>query len=157
NFTQGGLENALIDLALSLDRERFDAELLVLGRQGPAADRARAAGIPVLTLPENDRGAHYRRLLADRGGDLINARYSLFGAAAAADAGVPFVQTIQNTYVWMSPVDVSAHRECDRHTAAYICVSPNVAMYSDVRLGLSPGKMVIVPNAVDTGRVCAGA
>jgi glycosyltransferase involved in cell wall biosynthesis len=155
NFTLGGLENVVIDLAQSLNSQRFDPALLVLGRQGPAADRARAAGIPVWTLPEHDRETHYRRLLADRRIDLVNANFSLFGAAAAADAGVPFVQTIHNTYVWLSPEEVAAHRECDRHTSAYVCVSPNVALHSDVGLGLSPGKMIIVPNGIDTGRLRA--
>ncbi len=155
DFAEGGLEQVVIDLAASLDLHRFDVLLLTLGEQGQAVEKAHDAGIDVITLPTRQREARYRQLLTDERIDLVSAHYSLFGAAVAAELGVPFVQTIHNTYVWLSPKQIDQHQDNDLHTTAYICVSNNAAFYSDVRLGLPPGKMLVVPNGIDPARLDA--
>jgi glycosyltransferase involved in cell wall biosynthesis/SAM-dependent methyltransferase len=158
DFTAGGLEQVVLDLAAGLDRRRFDVTLLVLGREGPAAERARQAGLSVVSLRDGEpaeRETAYRELLSDRGVGLVNAHYSLFGAGVAAREGIPFVQTIHNTYVWLGPDDVAAYRSNDAVTSAYVCVSGAVALYADVRLGLPAGKTVVVPNGIDLTRVQA--
>jgi O-antigen biosynthesis protein len=157
DFTQGGLEQIALGLATSLDPRRFQVVLLVLGQQGDAVRRARAAGVRVVTLPETDRAEHYRRFLVDERIDLVNAHFSLFGADVAAGLEIPFVQVVQNTYVWLSPEEVEAHRQADRHTSCYVCVSDEVVRYCDIRLGLSIAKMVVVPNGVPVRRFEAAA
>ena len=152
DFTQGGLEQVVLLLAASLDPQRFQVVLLVLGKQGDAVRRARAAGIRVVTLPEDGKEEHYRQFLVDERIDLVNAHFSLFGADIVAGLGIPFVQVVHNTYVWLSPEEVEAHREADRHTACYVCVSDEVARYSDIRLGLPASKMVVVPNGLPARR-----
>jgi O-antigen biosynthesis protein len=156
HFTRGGLEQVVLDLLAVLGEHGLPLSLLILGRAGPAADRARAAGAEVLTLPETDREAHYRKLLNDRRIEIVNAHYSLFGAAIAAELGIPFVQTIHNTYVFISPETVAGYRENDRYTTAYACVSSNVAMYSDLHLGLPVSKLLITPNGIDPARLEVG-
>lgn len=152
DFTQGGMEQAVLHLAQCLEREGLKTALLVLGHHGQAARKAREAGLTVLSLPAEQREEQYRRLLESERADLVSAHYSLFGAAIASELGIPFVQTLHNTYAWLSPQQIAAYRENDRHTAAYACVSGDVAFYSDVRLGLPAGKMVLLPNGVDTTR-----
>lgn len=155
DFTQGGLENVVIDIARSLDPGQFEVMLLVLGTQGPAADAARRAGVEILTLPEADRERHYRKLLGDRRVDLVNATYSLFGADVAADLRIPFVQTIQNTYVWLSEAEIERHRRADVFTTCYAAVSHTAAQYADLKVGLPAAKTVVIPNAVDVERLVA--
>jgi glycosyltransferase involved in cell wall biosynthesis len=150
NFTEGGLENVVLGLATGLDPKRFRVSLLVLGRSGHAVARAKAWGVQVLALPELNREEHYRRLLVSEAVDLVNAHYSLFGAQTAADLGLPFVQVIHNSYVWLVPEEIAAHKAADAHTTAYICVSASAARYCDAKLGLPVAKMIIVPNGVDT-------
>jgi glycosyltransferase involved in cell wall biosynthesis len=157
NFTQGGLEQVVIDLARCLRDEDFDVSLLVLGQQGRDAARMRDAGVPVVVLPEQNREHHYRRLLKARQIDVVNAHYSLFGASIAAKRGVPFVQTIHNTYVVLSPEEIAAQQANDPFTSAYACVSQMAAHYSDVKLGLPASKMVVVPNGIDLARLDAAA
>ena len=154
-FTQGGMEQVVLDLASCLRAEQFDVSLLILGEQGPDAARMRQAGIPVLSLPEENRESHYRHLLEEKQIDAVNAHYSLFGAPIAAELGVPFVQTIHNSYIFLPPAGVAAYRANDPFTAAYACVSQTAAHYSDVKLGLPVSKMVLTPNGIDLQRLDA--
>jgi O-antigen biosynthesis protein len=111
----------------------------------------------VFTLPEENRREHYRRLLKDEQIELVNAHYSLFGAEVAAEEKVPFVQTIHNTYVVLSPQGIADYRAGDAFTSAYVCVSQTVAQYSDVKLGLPASKMLVVPNGIDLAPLQAAA
>ena len=157
SFTQGGLERVVLDLASCLDRQRFTVTLLALGSTGPAWEEARQLGIRRLTLPPTPEAAAYEQFLRENHIDLVNAHYSLAGAHVAARLGIPFVQTIQNTYVWLSPEQVAAHLAADAHTTAYACASANVAYYTHVKLGLPAHKMLVVPNGIDVGRFAMAA
>ena len=153
HFDRGGMENMIILLAEGLKRRGMDVSLLVLGRLGPAAERARRAGIRVLTLPEDRRDDAYRSLLREQRIDLVNAHYSTYGAAIVAEMRIPFVQVVHNAYVWLDDRAIAKYRQADPHTSAYICVSAQVARYSDSALGLSAAKMVVVPNGIDGSRL----
>lgn len=153
NFTQGGLEQTVIDLLRTLPAHGYERSLLVLGDAGEAVAEVRRLGVEVLTLPTRRREEHYRALLRERRIDIVNAHFSLFGARIAAESGVPFVQTVHSCYVFLPAEIRAAYRESNRHTAAYICTSGDVAMYADLKIGLPPTKMLIAPNGVDPQRV----
>jgi glycosyltransferase involved in cell wall biosynthesis len=155
HFDRGGMENMIVGLADGLRRRGVEVSLLVLGKLGPAAADARAAGIPIWSLPVERRGEAYRALLREREVDVVNAHYSTYGAAIAARAGVPFVQVVHNSYVWLDERTIAEYRAADPDTTAYLCVSAQVARYSDTYLGLSVDKMVVVPNGIDTSRLDA--
>jgi glycosyltransferase involved in cell wall biosynthesis len=155
NFDEGGMEKVVLSLLQGLGDHAIDVSLLVLGRQGPSATEARRLGVKVVTLPAADRNGHYRALLKEHQIELIAAHYSTYGAEIAFGAAVPFVQVMHNSYVWLSNELVEAFRDADRFTSAYVCVSPEVAYYSDCALGLSVEKMVIIPNGVDLHSVSA--
>jgi glycosyltransferase involved in cell wall biosynthesis len=155
NFDQGGLENVALSLAQGLEAQNLEVALLVLGRLGPAAEQARRLGVPVLTLPPSGREEHYRALLKEQQIALVVAHYSIYGAAIAAAAAIPFVQVVQNSYVWLSPGLIAAYRAADPFTTAYVCVSTEVAYYCDCALGLSVEKMVVIPNGVDVQALSA--
>lgn len=153
DFIQGGLEQVVLDLAVCLGQEGIAVCLLVLGKAGQAVVKAQELGLTVLTLAAVQREAQYRQLLTDRHIDLVNAHYSLFGAAIAGEMSIPFVQTIHNTYVWFSPQQIATYQEYDRYTTAYICVSNNVAFYADVQFGLPVDKIIVLPNGINTSRL----
>ncbi len=131
DFDRGGMENMILLLAEGLRGRGMDISLLVLGRPGPAAEQARNAGLCVLTLPESRRDDAYRSLLRERRIQLVNAHYSPYGAALAAEMGIPFVQVVHNSYVWLDDRALAKYRQADPHTTAYLCVSAQVARYSD--------------------------
>jgi glycosyltransferase involved in cell wall biosynthesis len=155
NFDEGGMEKVVLGLLQGLGAHAIDVSLLVLGRQGPAAAEARRLGVRIVTLPAADRDGHYRALLKERHIELIAAHYSTYGAEIASTEGVPVVQVVHNSYVWLSHEMIEAFRDADRFTSAYVCVSPEVAYYSDCALGLPVEKMVIIPNGVDVQTLSA--
>lgn len=149
NFTEGGMEQVIIDLAEALQQEGFTTSLLILGTEGSAAQRARDLGLRVDNLKPDPEA--YVSYLEQTGAALINAHYSTFGADLCAERGLPFVQTMHNMYMWFGAPQIDAYRAADPHTSAYVCVSNNVARYGDVTVGLSPSSMLVIPNGCNTG------
>lgn len=147
DFAQGGLECVVLDQARSLGSRGFEMCLLVLGEQGPMIDRARALGLEVLSLPARTAD-DYAALLAERQIELVLAHHSLFGVATAAREGIPFVQTLHTTYHWFYPDEIEAWRAADADTTAYLHVSANVALFAHQKLGLTPGKSLVLNNGV---------
>jgi glycosyltransferase involved in cell wall biosynthesis len=153
HFDRGGMENMILGLTVGLRRRGLEVSLLVLGKLGPAAAHARKLGIPIWTLPEERRADAYGSLLEERHVGLINAHYSTYGSGIAARAGIPFVQVVHNSYVWLEECTIAEYRAADPNTTAYLCVSAQAARYSDSYLGLSVDKMIVVPNGIDTRRL----
>lgn len=155
DFTEGGLEQVMIDLAEALRADGFAPRLLVRGRRGSAAERAVSRGIPVDSAEPSAQG--YADYLDRERPNLVNAHYSTYGAEECARRGIPFVQTMHNMYVWFGPEEAAAYRAADPYTKAYVCVSNNVAQYADLRLGLPASRMLVIPNGCDEAYVAASA
>jgi glycosyltransferase involved in cell wall biosynthesis len=153
SFTQGGMENVVIDLALSLKSNRYQVTIVNFGKSGDAAAKALERGLSVETLPVDLSDDAYASWLREKNVKLVNAHYSIRGAAVCAKAGIPFIQTIHNSYVWLDPFEIERYHEADRYTTKYICVSMTAARYADVVLGLDVGKMQIVPNGIDPNAI----
>lgn len=147
DFTEGGMEQVVIDLAEALQAAGFAPRLLILGKEGSAGARARSRGLAVDRIRADD--ATYADYLDRWRPELVNAHYSTFGAAECAARDIPFVQTLHNTYVWFGPEHIEAYRAADAHTHAYVCVSNSVARYADLMMGLPPSRMVVIPNGCD--------
>lgn len=155
DFMQGGMENVVIDLGLSLKTCGYRVTIANLGKSGDAAAKAEEHGLKVESFSANRGEDTYLSWLKSNHVDLVNAHYSVYGVAACRDAGIPFVQTIHNSYVWLDAEQIAKYREADRHTAQYLCVSMTAARYADVALGLSVGKMRVVPNGIDPSTINA--
>lgn len=152
HFDKGGLERVVYDLACGVREYGWDPVIVVFGKLGWMAECAAAAGLSIVR-PEGARDdSSYAALLTRLAPDLINAHSAWFGEAVAHGAGIPFVQTMHNTYVWFSPDQVARCRGAEPYVTGYICVSRNVAKYADLRMGLDPGRMRIVPNGIAVER-----
>lgn len=155
SFTQGGMENVVIDLALSLESSGFQITIANYGQGGDSEQKAKELGLKVVSLPENFSDEAYRSWLVEEKVDLVNAHYSVRGASVCFDLRIPFVQTIHNSYVWLGPGQIEKYREADSYTSQYICVSITAARYADAVLGLDVSKMQVVPNGIDPGAIDA--
>jgi glycosyltransferase involved in cell wall biosynthesis len=155
SFTQGGMENVVIDLALSLENNGYRVTIANYGKSGDAAEKAKERGLKVVSLSENLSDEAYRTWLVEERVDLVNAHYSIRGADVCSSVGIPFIQTIHNSYVWLDPVQIEKYRTADQYTAQYICVSMTAARYADVVLGLDASKMRVVPNGIDPDSIDA--
>ena len=149
SFTQGGMENVVIDLGRALVDADCDVDILVLGKAGDAAARAAEFGLAVTACDGRLGAAGYRALLEQRKIDIVNAHYSGTGAETARDLGIPFVQTIHNAYVWLDAAQIANFRRADSATRLYTCVSALAAKYADAMLGVDPARIRIVPNGID--------
>jgi len=155
SFTQGGMENVVIDLALSLENNGYRVTIANYGKSGDAAEKAKEGGLKVASLSDNLSEEAYRSWLIEEKVDLVNAHYSIRGADVCFSVGIPFIQTIHNSYVWLDPVQIEKYRTADQYTDQYICVSMTAARYADVVLGLDASKMRVVPNGIDPDAIDA--
>ena len=155
SFVQGGMENVVIDLALSLQARGYAVMILCLGRAGDAADKARELGLRLEIYAEGLSAEAYRRWLEAHRIDLVNGHYSVFGAMECKALGLPFVETIHNSYVWFEARQIEAYQSADAFVSDYLCVSHTAAEYTDVRLGLDLAKIAVVANGIDPGAIHA--
>lgn len=145
---RGGLERVVFDLAAELLAAGHRVGLLTLDGGAPATDLPPGLErLERLALPRPD-AATYSDLLRRGGWQVVDAHASVFGAATAAAAGVIFVQTVHNSYVWLDRAAIQALRAADPHTAAYVCVSAQALGYLDLRLGLDVGKALVIENGI---------
>ena len=141
-FGKGGLERVVLDLAAEL--RHLGCEVGLLAVDGSALPD----GCRAVTLPRRDEQG-YARMLDEGRWQIVSAHASTLGAATAAGRGVPFVQVVHNSYVWLERDAIEAYRAADEHTAAYACVSAEALGYSDLRLQLDVTKMLVIENGIE--------
>ncbi|UCG56532.1 MAG: glycosyltransferase [Phycisphaerales bacterium] len=105
--------------------------------------------VRLLCVDPSAKEESYKALLRESQIDIVNAHYSTFGAEICCQMGIPFVQTVHNMYVWLNEEQKKTYYEKDAYTRAYICVSNNVAWYSNEILRLPEKKTVVITNGVD--------
>ena len=162
----GGAERALCDLAVRLDRSRFDVAVYSL--QSRPVDDAKscvpmleAAGIPVFFLdmkgPWSFLGGFFklRRLLKKRKPDIFLSflfHANFLGRLAARSVGVQHIlsgiRVAERKAKWHLRLD----RWTSRFVEKYVCVSRSVADFSETVGGLPRSKLVVIPNGVDVDR-----
>jgi len=162
----GGAERALCDLAVRLDRSRFDVAVYSL--QARPADDAKscvpmleAAGIPVFFLEMKGPWSlpagffKLRRLLKKRKPDIFLSflfHANFLGRLAARSVGVQHIlsgiRVAEKKAKWHLLLD----RWTSRFVEQYVCVSQSVADFSETVGGLPRSKLVVIPNGVDVER-----
>ncbi len=151
-FAHGGMEQVILDQMICMRERGFEPMLATLEREGSARQATADIGVEVVSFEREgaNRAEAYGRFLDEREIDLVISHLSLFGAEAAQQRGIPFVQVVHNTYVWFSAEQKRAYQDADRYTSAYVCVSAQAARYADLRLNLPPEKLVPLHNGIDT-------
>lgn len=165
----GGAEQALVELALGLDRQRFDIQVVSL-KPCPSAPRDRL----VRRLREGGIEPHFlgaklklsgprtlwrlRQFLRRQRPDVLQTflfHANVLGPMAARMVGVPCVVTglrvAERTRRWRAWVEARAARGAARH----VCVSQAVADFAREKLGLREERLLVIPNGVDAQRFAA--
>lgn len=153
SFIQGGLENVVIDLAISLNSFGYNTSLAILGKEGDAAVKARELGLNIISFNQKPTPEQYLTVLREKKIGVVNAHYSTFGAKLCAQQKIPFIQTIHNSYVWLEPDAINTFQEADPYTTSYISVSATAARYAETALGLSLKKMRVIANGINPDAV----
>lgn len=150
HFNAGGLENVVLDLNVAFREAGLRVGMLVLVEAGEAVERARQQGVHVVVAPYSD--ATYRHCLATASPKVVISHYSMSGAAVCTEVGIPLVQVIHNTYMWLDAGQREQLEQTIPHTTLFVAVSEYVRDYSMRRLGLPPEKCRVIANGIDVAR-----
>ena len=162
----GGAERCLTELALRVDRQRFEPVVYCLGPR-PKRDEAscvpalEAGGVEVHCL--GGRGiwlfpivaGRLRRLLKSKNPQIAQTflfHANILGRIVARWAGIKTVisgvRVAERQSRWHLWLDRLTQGWVDR----YVCVSQSVADFSAAEGGISPKKLVVIPNGIDLER-----
>ncbi len=143
NFEAGGLENAALELNAALIKAGHRLTLLVLGKEGAAVERARAAGMQVVLGSSRDE--YIQEVIQALHPKLVLAHYSIHGAELYSRASIPLVQVLHNAYMWFDAEQQAQFQRAAQSTAAFIAVSGYVRDYSVRRLGVPEQRCFVLP------------
>jgi|SRR5579863_247603 len=161
----GGAERALVQLVTRLDRQRWEPAVFCLSGPGALADELHAASIPVTCLGATrwNRFAVIlrlaRKLRQFRPAILQTFLFhaNLAGRIAGRLAGVKQIVAGIRVAEKRSQARLWLDRWTNGLVVANVCVSQAVADFSISQSGLSPRKIVVIPNGVDVARFAGAA
>jgi glycosyltransferase involved in cell wall biosynthesis len=153
----GGGERQLLQLVQRLDRSRYLPEVVTF-TPGGALEPEFAATCPVHVFPK--RPATELSVILSLAGLLRARRASILhtylypsnwrGALAARLARTPaIVQFVGNMADWMGPGRRAMQRMAARRADTIIYEAPPVGRYLVESVGLSPDRLLMIPNGVD--------
>ncbi len=164
---RGGAERCLVELARGLDRRRFSPTVYSLAPRPDRPERSfwpelEASGVPVRSLevrrPRGGAQAVWRLSRWLRRDRVRLVQGFLFHANMIARLAVPLagnarmvsgIRVAERRGRWRLRLDRASQRLVDRH----VCVSQSVADFSRREGGLTPSRLVVIPNGVDFDRI----
>jgi glycosyltransferase involved in cell wall biosynthesis len=162
-----GVGGAELQLRSILQHTRHESDVVTLYNPGPVADMIRADGgrVTDLNMKRNTEFSallRLRRLIRDGGYDVVHThlyRSQIYGRPAARLAGTPVVvsteHSIGETHLERRRMSLGVralYLATERLSDATIAVS-QIVHDRLARWGVRPGRMTVIPNGVDLGRV----
>ncbi|HET6884334.1 MAG TPA: glycosyltransferase [Pirellulales bacterium] len=163
----GGAERCLVELATRIDRTRFAPVVYALSPRPGAGERTLLAQLDAAGIETHFLGARGARdfphavqrlagLFKQQRPAVVQSflfHANFVARWAAWFAGVPHVLS----GVRVAEQGVAWHLWLDRATRwlveRYVCVSHDVACFTRERLGLSEGRVTVIPNGIDYDRL----
>ena len=165
----GGAERCLQNLAIGLDRNRFDPVVYCLGPRPRTAEAScvepiEAAGIPVHCLGAN-QAWHFPKTVRQLVGLLVDQKPQILqsflfhanfvGRLAAKRAKIPHalsgIRVAERHSKWHLWLDRWTQQMVER----YVCVSESVAQFSATHGGLPKDRLVVIPNGIDSDAIAS--
>lgn len=150
NFESGGLENVVLELNEFLRGCGVRLALLVLGTQGPAAERARRLGQRLIAIEYTAAG--YKDVLQRLMPKAVLSHYSIDGIEVCSELGIPVTQVIHNMYMWLADDELRKFKDAAALTSRFVAVSSTVKEYSVRRLGVDAERCDVISNGIDVDR-----
>lgn len=148
SFDKGGLEKVVLDQALSFNSTQFEVVIVTPGALGHLAAQARKVNLRVEQLPKIGTAGAYRALLRKIEPDVSISHFSDLGYPLFAELGIPNVTFIHNVYAFMPDSVRAAFQKNDKYVTRYISVSNKASIFAEKNLGVSPDKVVTIPNGL---------
>jgi len=146
----GGLEEVVAMLARALPVQGLGVAVYCTDAGGRVAERLRRAGVAVTVGASG--GPTISSWVDAVGVDVVSSHFASVEAVRGVVAcGIPVVETIHNSYAWLSEDEWAAERSRAELVHGLVAVSDVAAEYYAARTGRSAD--TVVPNAVHPGRV----
>ena len=158
SLDQGGAEQVVLNLAIGLDRQKFEPVICCLNEKGRYAFRAEAAGIRIEALGKRGRVdfgflGRLTKLIRREKIDLIHSHLftsNLWGRVASWITGVPIVSTEHNVDHWKKPYHFWMDRIVACISAKVICVSKKVEDFYLEKVPALRSRTLVIYNGIDT-------
>lgn len=153
SLDKGGLEEVVASLAQGLPQSEIDPVVLVGKSGGLITERLKSAGIRVYVA--DGQAARVRQVLQQEKPDLLNAHwFSLEYMAQANELGIPILETIHNTYAFLTPEMWQTEIQRSRYFNRVIAVSQLARQYYTHWSSVIDRRAItVVPNGIDTQRL----
>lgn len=156
----GGAENQVVTLASALGSDRYTIHVCCLRREGVQANALRARGIQVVSLNMRLRYwpiAVYRlyRLIDQLKPQIVHTHLyeaGIWGGLVGKLAGVPVVVTTEHSIALPKRRHLPLEPLVNHFTDKRIAVSEEIRQCYIKNHGVSPERIIIIPNAVDVER-----
>ncbi len=157
----GGTEEQIKELAVRLDRRRYDVTVCALKGDGTIAQELRALGLPVVLLEGKGKGDmsvlhRLYRLLRTLRPDLIHAFLGPANLGAALVGRLLpepiLVWSYRDLDVWRRGLHWMVDRWAVRRAAAVTCCSDSVRRFVMQHVSLPPERITTIHNGVDLAR-----
>jgi len=161
----GGLEKKVAQLALGLNRERFQPVVTYSWQWGPFGDELRRQGVAVELIVPAAPGTDGATAAVQKIRDLspyifhsFSCRHDAFDVWAARQAQTPFVITARGNMRYWAPDDPARNWEFDRNrmTDVVTACSDAVAELASRVEGIHPEKLTIIHNGVEMPQTSEG-
>ena len=158
DLSTGGAQVSLFRLLKQLDRERFSQSVVCLyNGDGLIAEQIRSLGIPVIDLNMSNKlrlDAFWRfyRLLQEQQPLILHTwmfHANIPGRVLGRIAGIPVIISSERTMRQEGKFRQLSNRYTASLSDRIVCVSVNVAKYTEQTIHLPPEKLVVIPNGVD--------
>lgn len=151
----GGLEEVVAFLVRNLHHHGVRPAVACFQRGGQVADKLRAEGHDLVLAEGSEQRLHSQLQQLDP--QIINSHYASLPALLAAERlNRPIVETIHNTYVWLSAEQWKVEAERSRRFAKGLAVSGLVKRYYHAHNPtLAEDRVIVVGNAIDPERITA--
>jgi glycosyltransferase involved in cell wall biosynthesis len=145
-WASGGLENVVIDLALSL-AGKGRIVFVASAREAPPPASA-FAGARVRTMSFRGDEEAFENFLRSAAIEVVNYHHSNFAAAQANEQAVATVYTMHNCYLWMDDGAREQVRGGLARMDRVIAVSRQVAQFAVAQFGVACERIAVVPNGL---------
>lgn len=161
NLGVGGTELNAVRTAECIDRRTIDARLITLQATGPLLSRFEAAGVPVIPFEIDGlasrsafrQGYRLARYLRESGIDIVHCHDMFTNVFVLPWARLAGVRIVISSRRWWQSLPNAKHRVANRlayRFATRVLANSRIVGESLIRDdGVSPEKVVVVPNFVD--------
>lgn len=145
----GGLEEVVATLATELPKLGYETMVLCTHAGGAVEARLRHQGVSVTVA--DGSAAQWRAWAKAARPDVLSTHFVSHAAMEVLARFAPAVETVHNTYVWLSAKEWELERDKCAAAAAVVAVSDLVASYH--RRALSGRDARVIPNGVRDDRL----